>query len=284
MPPPVRASRESSAVPAIRRALAVFDLLANSRRGLTVSEISRRLELPKSSTHRILTTLEDEQCIYKNAQTGRYYFGTKLFRLYKSTLEGVGLREEAKPILVALMQKTGMTVHMAVLDHGQAVVIDKLSPPGGPNIGTWIGRAMDVNSTAVGKALIAFLSPEELAREVTVRTFVRHNRFTITSMAKLKEELARVRERGYSVDDEEDELGARCVGAPVFSGAKVIAAISIVGGTDDLPQERIPSMGALVRRTAAAISARLSSNRTHLLQKFLDPESEISPLKADAER
>src|SRR5689334_4825208 len=94
---------ETGAVPAIRRALAVFDLLATSRRGLTISEVSRKLALPKSSTHRILATLEEHECIFRNSQSGRYYFGTKLFTLNRAALEGVGLREEAKPMLLQLM-------------------------------------------------------------------------------------------------------------------------------------------------------------------------------------
>jgi DNA-binding IclR family transcriptional regulator len=82
-----------------------------------------------------------------------------------------------------------------------------------------------------------------------------------------------VRECGYAVDNEEDELGVRCVGAPIFSGDKVISAISVVGTTRDVPEQRIPIMGELVRQTGAAISMKLSSNRTMLLQKFFGLEA-----------
>lgn len=252
--------KETASVPSIRRALAVFDLLANSRRGLTVSEISRRLALPKSSAHRILITLEEAECVIRNPASGRYLFGTRLFSLNRAAIEGRGLREEANPVLQDLMRRTGLTVHMAVLEHAQAVIIEKLSPGGSPNIGTWIGRAMDVHSTGVGKALIAYMPAEELERELVVRTFVRHNRFTITSLSKLKEDLEQVRRRGYAVDNEEDELGIRCIGAPVLAGNKVIAAVSVVGTTEELPAEGIQTMGDRVRRAADLIAAR--SRRT----------------------
>src|ERR1700676_3638991 len=137
-------SAASGDVPAIRRALMVFDLLAHSRRGLSVSEISRKLDFPKSSAHRILMTLESENCVRKNSQNGRYYFGVRLFSLNRAALQGLELREEAKLFLIELMRKTGLTVHMAVLEHNQAVLIEKLEPAEGVNIGTWIGRAMDV--------------------------------------------------------------------------------------------------------------------------------------------
>jgi DNA-binding IclR family transcriptional regulator len=264
-------SPEAGDVPAIRRALMVFDLLAHTRRGLSVSEISRKLTLPKSSTHRILTTLESEKCVHKNSQNGKYYFGVRLFSLNRAALEGLELREEAKPFLIELMKKTGLTVHMAVLEHNQAVLIEKLEPAEGVHIGTWIGRAMDVNSTAAGKALIAFMSSEELSQEINAKKFVRHNMKTIVSMSKLRAELGKVRELGYSVDDEEDELGVRCVGAPIFyGGGKVIAAISVVGTTDQTSEERIELLGEIVRQTAGSISSRLGSSQTKLFEKFLD--------------
>jgi DNA-binding IclR family transcriptional regulator len=120
---------------------------------------------------------------------------------------------------------------------------------------------MDVNSTAAGKALIAFLSPQELAKEIkSVSAFVRHNHKTIVTISKLKTELARIRETGYSTDDEEDELGARCVGAPIFDRfGKVVAAISVVGDTDRVQMSQIETLATQVKQTAAAISRRLGA-------------------------
>lgn len=245
--------------PAIRRAISIFELLAGSRRGLSLSEVSRKLDMPKSSTHRILNTLEQSACVHKNPETGRYYLGIKLVGLSKAIVEGLELREAATPLLAKLMQQTRLTVHMAVLEHGQAVLIAKLEPLGQPSVGTWVGRAMDVNSTAAGKALIAFLSPAEFTKQVKSATmFVRHNDKTIVTMARLKAELASIRELGYSVDDEEDELGMRCVGAPVFDNAgSVVAAISVVGATVQVPHSRVEALGEAVKQTAAAISTRI---------------------------
>ena len=248
-----------SEAPAIRRAVAVFELLAGSRRGLSLSEVSRKLDLPKSSTHRILSTLEQTACIHKNPESGRYYLGVKLIGLSKAIVEGLELRERATPFLAGLMNRTNLTVHMAVLEHGQAVLVAKLEPPNQPSVGTWVGKAMDANSTAVGKALIAFISPSELAKQIRESsTFVRHNERTIVTLTQLKRELARIRKLGYSVDDEEDEVGTRCVGAPIFdSGGRVVAAISVVGYVDQMTIERVEELGQAVKQTAAAISANL---------------------------
>lgn len=246
-------------VPAIRRTLAVFDLLAHARRSLSLSEISRRLELPKSSVYRILVTLEDEDCVRRNPGTGRFSLGTKLLAFSRAALEGPELREQAMPFLTWLRQKTGLTVHMAILEHWQAVLVAKLEPPD-RTVGTWIGRAMDLNSTAAGKALIAYLPADALPHQLDAAApFVRHNDHTIVSMARLREELARVRECGYSMDNEEDELGVRCVGAPVRVGDRVAAAVSVAGFLDELKEERVGFVAGCVRRAAAAIAARLSS-------------------------
>lgn len=245
-------------VPAIRRTLALFELLAHTRRSLSLSKISRRLDLPKSSVYRILTTLEDEDCVHRNPETGRFSLGTKLIGFSKAALEGPELREQAMPFLTWLWQTTALTVHMAILEHKQAVLIAKLEPPGQPTVGTWIGRAMDLNSTAAGKALIAFLPPDELARQFNTAAFVRHNDRTIVTMARLRRELARVRECGHSLDDEEDELGVRCVGAPVLLGDRVVAAVSVAGFLDQMSEKRVELVAACVKRTAMSISARRS--------------------------
>lgn len=246
------------ASPAIGRALTMLDLLAHSRRGLTSSEISRKLGLPKSSTHRILLTLERRRCIQKDPRTGRYHFALKLVDLTRAALANLELREQARPLLATLMQRTGLTVHMALLESGQAVLVERIEAPGLIKIGTWIGKAMDVNSTGVGKALIAYLPPDEFDREFGSKTFICHNQHTIIVMARLKADLARVRELGYSVDDEEDELGARCVGAPIIGAdGRALAAISVVGTTAQVPETGIHELGLLVRQFSVAISARL---------------------------
>ncbi len=247
-------------IPAVSRTLAVLELLAYSRKALNVSEVSRALKLPKSSTFRMLTALEGERCIQKDARSGRYRFGFRLVGLSRVAVENLQILEVARPLLISLMLGTGMAVHLAVLENSQAIIIEKIEAPGAGIVGTWPGRAMDVNSTAAGKALVAFLSPEEFDRQVKSAAFVKHNQRTISSKAKLKEHLARVREVGYAVDDEEDEVGSRCIGAPILNRAgKLVAAISIVGTVDLIPREEIRRLGAVVKRCAASISASVEA-------------------------
>lgn len=244
-------------VPSVERALRIFELLSHSQRGLSLSEISRTLALPKSSAFLVVTTLEQNGYLQKNKQTGHYCFGLKLISLSRSALENLDLRQVARPFLQKLAQETRLTVHLAVLERGEAVLIDKIEAPGLVKLATWVGRRMDVNCTGVGKALIAFLPKESFEQEIRGKVLAKHNDQTIVSVRGLEKELTRVRELGYSFDDEEDEIGLRCVGAPIFDyNRAAIAALSVAGTVNQLPLELVPDIGAKVKQTAAAVSAR----------------------------
>ena len=158
------------------------------------------------------------------------------------------------------MQATGLTVHMAVLERNEAVIIEKVEAPGLLKFATWIGRRLDVNCTGVGKALIAFLPEDEFDRHIRTKGFAKHNERTITSINKLKRELARARVLGYAFDDEEDEIGVRCIGAPIFDvSTKPVAAISVAGTTGQIPAERIEALADAVKQAATAVSLRLGN-------------------------
>jgi DNA-binding IclR family transcriptional regulator len=247
-------------VPAVKHALTILELLAHSKRGLNISEVGRKAALPKSSTYRLLATLENMSCVQKDAHTGRYHFGMKLVALGRAALANIELRDDARPFLLALMRQTGLTVHLSVLETGQAIIIDRIEGTGVVQVGTWVGRAIDLNCTAAGKSLVAFLPKDDLDRQIKGKSFVRHNHKTIVTLSRLRDNLAKVRELGYSVDDEEEEIGMRCVGAPLFdSRGRVLAAISAVGTTDQIPSERVEEVGLTLVQFAAAISTRISS-------------------------
>lgn len=244
-------------VPAIDRALNVLECLSQSRKGYSVSELSRRLGLPKSSVHLILRTLERRGYLQKQSAGGRYKFGMKLITLSRMALDGVELRDEARPALATLSQQTGLTVHMGVLERSEIVIIERLESASPIRVVSWIGRRMDLNSTAVGKALIAHLPESEFDAQVRPSQLARHNDRTIASMTALRKELARVRHLGYSVCDEEDEIGVRSVGAPILNRhGHSIAAISVAGTTLQIPPERVDELGHTVKDAAADISAR----------------------------
>ncbi len=236
----------------------MLEILAKSRGGLTVSQLARNLGLPKSSVHRIALTFERAGFLHLDRESGRYRLGLHLFGLANMALTGVSLREQAVPFLHRLMEKTGLTVHMAVLEHDEAVLIEKMQPLGHLRLATWVGKRVELHCTALGKALLAYRSEAEIDDLVKRHGLLRHNENTLCSARKLKENLVLVRKLGYALDDEEEELGIRCMGAPIFdSQCKVEEAISLSGTTNQIDPSQFNTLSEQLKHTARAISAQL---------------------------
>ena len=249
---------KTPSVPAVERGLAVLELLATTRNGLTLPELSRRLSLPKSSTHTLVVTLERRGYLHRNEHTGRYLFGLKILNLANMALTAVNVRTQAAPFLRELMEATGLTVHMAVVEHYQAVLVDKVEPPGLLRLATWIGQRMDMHCTAVGKALMAHLPDEQFEKFLATQARPRYNENTLVSARKLREQRDLIRRLGYSSEDEEGEVGFSCIGAPVFDQhGTIAAAISVAGPTGQMAREESSALIAKVKQTAANISQML---------------------------
>ena len=244
--------------PAVERTLSILELLSVTKSGLTLPELSRRLGLPKSSAYCLLVTLERRGYLLRNNRTHRYMFGLKLFSLANMALSGVELRENARSFLHALMQRTRLTVHMAILEDDEAVLIEKVEPPGLVRLATWVGKRLELHSSAVGKCLLAYLPEAEFLRLVRDRGLTRNNENTITSIRKLKQQITQIRHAGYAIEDEEGEIGCRCVGAPVFDhSGNLVAAVSVAGTTAQIRTEDFTYFGQLVRQSASDISQAL---------------------------
>jgi len=274
------ATQRTYLVPSTMRAMRVLEFLAHSKRGASVSNISRSLALPKSSTFMLLKTLEQEGYLQRSAWSGKFYFGVRLVRLCRSALANLDLREVARPWLTNLMRQTGITVHLAVLEGSEAVIIDRISPPGSTAGADWVSRRLDVNCTGVGKALAAYLPEEQFERLITSQRFARHNDNTIVTVPGLKKELYKVREQGYALDDEEDEIGVRCVGVPILdSNQQAFAAISLAGTTQLIPLERVASLANSLKQTASEISFQIRSPHG---EEFGGTDAFVSPVPSEA--
>jgi DNA-binding IclR family transcriptional regulator len=190
--------------------------------------------------------------------TGRYLFGTKLFSLAAKSVSRLELKEQALPFLLPLARDSGLTVHLAIPERGTAILIEKIDPPGLIRLATWPGKQMDLHCTGVGKALLAYLPKDEVLNLIRGSGLSQHNSNTISSAKRLLEELAHIRQQGYSYDDEEDELGIRCIGAPVFDRNRLcIASISIAGTTAQIHPDNLDALARRLRQVADAISFQM---------------------------
>src|SRR5438445_7680184 len=198
-------STKRNSVPALERGLRIIELLPKSRGGMTLSQLARNLGLPKSSVHCLLHTLQTSGYVYRDSESGKYRVSLRVCGLAQMALNGIALREHAKPHMQNLVRAIRMTVHLAVLEQGACILIEKVSPPEVGRIATWTGKHLSLHCTAVGKALAAYLPEEQLDALLREQGLLRHNDNTICSVSRLKREFATIRGRGYALDDEEEE-------------------------------------------------------------------------------
>ncbi len=252
------AATETSPATAVERALNILEAAAHRRDGLTNSEFSRKLGIPKSSASYILRTLERRGYLRRDAETGRYRLGLKILSLGGDAQANLDIADVALPFMRSLVEKIRMTSHLAVLDQGEAVYIEKVEAPGFFKVNTWVGRRMFLHSTSVGKCLLAWLPRHEVETLVKQQGLKKRTPKTITTMAKLLAELEHVKQSVYAVDDEENSVGARCLGAPIFdSMGNVTAALGASGTLTQMDEANMPRIIEAVKETARRISRQL---------------------------
>jgi DNA-binding IclR family transcriptional regulator len=249
-------------LPSVDRAMNLLELLASSRGGLTLSELSRKLSIPKSTTYYLVYTLVTRGYVQRTG-SGHYSLGFRFADVASASTAGLNLSALAKPNLRQIAARLNLTALLAVLGGAEAVIIGKVTwaRDGDGGGGAWVGRHLDLHCTAQGKALIAHFPDDELDQLLTGRELAGFTSKTILSLSALKAHLAEVRANGYAVNDEEQALGARAVAAPVVdSWGVVIAAISVRGSTQQIPSARLRDLGGEMVRAARDLSLQLSGD------------------------
>src|SRR5438046_739127 len=252
------AATETSPATAVERALSILEAAAQRREGLTNAEISRKLGIPKSSASYILRTLEKRSYLRREAETGRYRVGLKILSLGGDAQANLDIADVALPFMRSLVERIHLTVHLAVLDQSEAVYIEKVEAPGFFKVNTWVGRRMFLHSTSVGKCLLAWLPKQEVEALVKQQGLKKRTPKTITTMTRLFADLEHTKNEGYAVDDEENSLGARCLGAPVFDVAgNVVAALGASGTLTQVDEASMPRLTEALKETARRISRQM---------------------------
>jgi IclR family acetate operon transcriptional repressor len=241
----------------VAKAFSIVEALApETDRGLTLADLSQRVSLPKSTVHRYLATLQ-ELGLAQRSDSDRFLLGTKVIELAGTYLAGSDLRNECQAALEGLSAQTNETVHLAVRSEAEVVYISKVESRHAVRMYSYIGARLPMYCTALGKAMLAF-GPEDWLRQTLSQGLEARTSHTLVSASALESELAAIRARGFSVDNEENEVGVRCVGAPIFDFTQsVIAAISLSGPTDRIDSPRSAELGPVVHESARHISQRL---------------------------
>jgi Transcriptional regulator len=247
-------------IQAIERAVAILNAFTVDDPELGVTELAEKVGLHKSTVHRFMVNLDAAGLVERNQRTGRYRLGLHIFELGGLVMQQMNLWDEALPFLEGLVRDTGETGHLAVLDGGEAIYIERVEARRALRVPSAIGRGYPAHATNLGKVLLADLPRERVAEIVIEKGLASYTPNTITDPDALDAELERIRQRGYAIDDEEDTDGVFCVGSAVFDrSAHCLGAVSITGLKLDLPAWRIEQVGQIVRDHANRISTLLGA-------------------------
>jgi len=255
--PHATAKRGASHAQALSRGLAVLEFLASTPGGATLTALAAALHLPAPTAHRLLATLEDADYV-QAGEDGRYRVGVRAFRVGSAFLEHRNLIAEAIPRLERLMETSGETANLAVIEHGAAVFVAQAPCRELMRMNARLGARAPLHASGVGKAMLAAMPPRDADELVGRGALAIYTDHTLVTRASLAEALARTAERGYAIDDEEHALGLRCVAAAIVDErGRAWAALSIAGPTSRLTRERLPELGERVRAAARDLTAAL---------------------------
>lgn len=209
------------------KAKAILDYMMSQDTGLTLKEISEGIQAPKSTTLKILTTMGEQNIIWRNDDTKQYFFGTELIGYGQRALADFDISRIALPFLKKLRDKTEETVHLGIEQNNKVVYLQKLESPQSINLKSRIGGKLNLYSSAMGKAILASKTPEELDEYFSKETLKPVTDYTIISISELNKQIAAVKENGYSIDDKENQPEVVCVGAVLQKNGQVYGAFSV---------------------------------------------------------
>lgn len=238
----------------VRNAARLLKEFSGTEPELGVTELATRLDLSKSTVHRILTTLAGENLIEQDPDSGRYRLGLAVHDL-GGVSAGSDLHAAALIPMSDLRRRTGETVQIGVLDGREVVYVERLDSPNTLRLFVEVGRRNDAHATGTGKCLLAHLEPARLDRLLAGWDLPAHTEHTITDPLALRRQLKEARRRGYARNLHESELGVLSVAAPIRDkGGAVVAAMSVAG-----PAQRMEDV--LEGVTRAVVEAGATASR-----------------------
>ncbi len=258
-----RKEKSEYIIQAVSHALDLLEQFHDDVDELGVTELSKRLKLHKNNVFRLLATLESRGYIEQNKATENYRLGLKALELGQTFIKQMGLLRQAKPILEKIVANCNETSYVAIFKEASVVYLDVVETDMTVRVVSRVGSRLPAYCTASGKVHLAFMSEEEVNELYPNRQLKGYTSTTITDREQLKDVLKQVAEQGYSIDDEEMDLGVRCVAAPIRDYTRrIVGALSISGPTMRLSNERITKeLIPLMQASAEELSSRLGYHK-----------------------
>ncbi|MBP1596727.1 MAG: transcriptional regulator, IclR family [Acidobacteria bacterium] len=242
----------------LHKALDILETIRESRSGLGLAELARALDLPKPTAYRIVATMERRGYLARD-RAGHYQMTRRFFDLQQEESDVQALLRASRPVMERLVESCRETVNLGIIDAGEVVVISTIESPQSVRMTSKVGNRRHLHATALGKVLLSGLSANEVRRLVRIQGLTRLTPHTIVSQQALMAELDAVRRQGYALDNEENELDGRCLGAPVSGpGGRIVAALSISAPVFRLDRARARSLAGDLIEASGAISRTLT--------------------------
>lgn len=246
----------------VGKACAVLDQVAAFQRPVRFGELLTQSAFPKATLYRFLQTLTNQGLLAYDADNQTYALGVRLVRLAHAAWTQSSLAPIARSHLDALSRDLGETVHLAQLDNGQVLYVDKRNAAQPVEMFSQAGKVGPAYCTGVGKAMLAFLPSDQLDRAVGMQSFHAFTDATLTTPSALRTELERVRAQGISFDREEHEPGIICVAVPILSpNGRVLGGLSVTGSTVRTNLTELTGVAPQLQQTATAIAQDLQAWR-----------------------
>lgn len=245
----------STQAPAIDKATRIFHFIAENG-GVTYTQIYQGLSLPQSSTSTLLASLIANGLLRQS--DGKYFLGLVFYEFGNKSVEQFNIRELAGEPLTHLRDKTNLACHLGILDGNSAIYLAKVESPNAIMVKSWLGKRLSLHCSGLGKVLLAWLPEDKVDLLLPNESLERHTDTTITTKTAFKEELEKVRQRGWAFDNGEDFDGVTCIAAPVFDHlGKVVAAISTSGVVFQMPSEKIELFAQYVVEAASMLTKKI---------------------------
>lgn len=222
------------------------------------TKIAKEVGLHKSTVSRFLYTLQIERLVEKNPETGNYRLGIGIFELGMSYSDHMDLRQRGRRYLREVVDLTQEVAHLGVIDQSQIVYLEKVESPHNLSMMSRVGARVSLHSTSLGKAILAYLPSETLENLLKDIDFRKFTAKTIDNSEDLLDQLQDIRQKGYSIDDEENEEGIRCIGVPVLNyDGEAIGAISISGPTLRITYNKVKEFAPTLKEVGLKLSKEI---------------------------
>ena len=231
---------EKKIIQSIDRALQIIELFSLEKYEWGITEISKALNIYKSNIYNVLITLAGRGFIVKDSKTDKYKLGIKFFELGSVVIKNMDLIKTTRPYIEKIFNEFKETVHLGVLDDGRVVSVEREESDEGLCSHIEIGKRTPLHSTAVGKAIMAYLSENEINLIIKEKGLTKFTENTIITEKDLEKEFKKIRKQGYAIDNMETQKGVLCIASPIrnYSG-RVFASMSVSGPAFRIDKDKI---------------------------------------------